>query len=214
MSIAEYDLPNGRKLEIHHEEDPESPRTWDNLCTMVCQHKRYNLGDNHDIDLSECRTWAAVQWAIKRYVKAAGDKKVAIIRPLYLYDHSGLSISTRGFRQYDSAGWDWGQIGWIYCTERQIEAEYGRNENDILSASERHRKKMEQRLQGEVETYDQYLRGDIYGFIVRKAPCEHCGAKSGVEDSCWGYYGTDIASNGILDNLSEEDREAVKKQIK
>ena len=36
------------ELEVVQDTDPESPRTWDNLGTMVCFHKRYELGDKTD----------------------------------------------------------------------------------------------------------------------------------------------------------------------
>ena len=35
------------KLEIAYDTDPQSPRDWGNLGTMVCWHRRYNLGDDH-----------------------------------------------------------------------------------------------------------------------------------------------------------------------
>src|SRR6187402_3409459 len=35
-------------LEIISDDDPMSPREWDNIGTMVCFHKRYTLGDKHD----------------------------------------------------------------------------------------------------------------------------------------------------------------------
>ena len=37
------------------------------------------------------------------------------ILPLYLYDHSGLSMNTSGF----SCPWDSGQVGWIYCNNEK-----------------------------------------------------------------------------------------------
>ncbi len=36
------------QLRIAHDEDCESPRNWDNLGTMACWHRRYNLGDKHE----------------------------------------------------------------------------------------------------------------------------------------------------------------------
>jgi len=33
------------KIEIEPDLDPMDPREWDNLATMVCWHRRYNLGD-------------------------------------------------------------------------------------------------------------------------------------------------------------------------
>lgn len=34
-------------IKIIHDPDPESSRDYDNLGTMICWHKRYNLGDKH-----------------------------------------------------------------------------------------------------------------------------------------------------------------------
>lgn len=40
----------------------------------------------------------------------------------------------------------------------------------------------EKYLKSEVETYDQYLTGDVYGYVIED--------KEGEElDSCWGFYG-------------------------
>ena len=44
----------------------------------------------------------------------------------------------------------------------------------------------------EIETYDQYLEGDIWGYIVFDEDGEEI-------DSCWGFYGDDIDKNGIAD---------------
>ena len=35
------------KLEIAFDTDPQSPREWDNLGTMVCWHNRHSFGDDH-----------------------------------------------------------------------------------------------------------------------------------------------------------------------
>jgi hypothetical protein len=37
----------GKTIKVSYDEDAESPRDWDNLGTMVCFHRRYNLGDDH-----------------------------------------------------------------------------------------------------------------------------------------------------------------------
>ena len=38
-----------------------------------------------------------------------------IILPLYLYDHSGISMKTTPF----SCQWDSGQVGWIYVEKKK-----------------------------------------------------------------------------------------------
>ena len=63
-----------------------------------------------------------------------------------------------------------------------------------------------------MKTYDQYLRGDVYGFkltkiVTKQDKCPHCGEvireyeEEIEEDSCWGFYGDCLEDNGILDNL-------------
>jgi hypothetical protein len=41
-------------------------------------------------------------------------------------------------------------------------------------------------LAGEVKTFDQYLRGDVYGYVVTDPDGNEV-------DSCWGLYGIEDA---------------------
>jgi hypothetical protein len=52
-------------------------------------------------------------------------------------------------------------------------------------------------LLAEVDTYDNYIRGEVYGYILLDENGE-------VEDSCNGFIGSDIKTNGILDNIGAE----------
>ena len=45
-------------IEVHQDESPESPRSWDNLGTMICFHRRYDLGDKHDYNHVEYDSWS------------------------------------------------------------------------------------------------------------------------------------------------------------
>ena len=49
-------------------------------------------------------------------------------------------------------------------------------------------------LVNEVRIYDDYLRGEVYGFVLeKKEVCACCGRIEYEEiDSCWGFYGTDL----------------------
>ena len=64
-----------------------------------------------------------------------------MILPLYLYDHSGITMNTTGF----SCPWDSGQVGWIYADRRRIEAEYGKVTPETVE-------KARQVLEGEVKS--------------------------------------------------------------
>lgn len=172
MEAVETKRIDNYLIEIFQDQSPESPRTWDTLGTMVCQHRRYNLGDKHDYDLRECNSWFDVQ-------KELGYPP--IILNLYLYDHSGITISTKPF----SCPWDSGQVGFIFATEETLIKEYGRVDEEII-------KKAKSVLETEVETYDQYLRGDIYGYRISKiSVCNHGHEHIEEVESCGGYYGED-----------------------
>ncbi len=161
-AVEEFNV-KGITVHICTDTDPQNPRTeWDNAGTMVCFHKRYNLGDKHEFPTPE---------AFLLWWEEYGDG--GTIMPLYLYDHSGITMRTTPF----DCTWDSGQVGWIYMTAKRAEAEG-------IAYSEGY-------LRGEVEIYDQYLRGDIYGFSVEDSEGE-------ILDSSWGYFG--------IDNCREEAR--------
>lgn len=117
-----------------------------------------------------------------------------LILPLYLYDHSGITISTSTFNDR----WDSGQIGWTYVSHDEIIKEYG--SLDIEKA-----KKL---LFAEAEIYDQYLRGNVYGFeLIEK---DEDGGTWNIIDSCWGFYGLDYIEGEIASHIGEEYLDLIK----
>lgn len=169
---------NGYKVEIMRDEDPESPREWDNLGRMLCFHKRHTLGDKladlpFTISADMFNGWAEVE----AYLEKQG---AVIILPLYLYDHSGLRIkvgSFQGLLPQGHAEFDSGQIGFIIALREDMKKEYG-----VKRLTKKHLARATKLLEGEVETYDQFLRGDVWGYSIQDRDGE-------VIDSCWGYYG-------------------------
>ena len=157
----------GYSIKISPDIYPDNPRTeWDNGCTMVCFHKRYGLGDKHSYQSNDYGGWDGLR-------KALVDDGAVVIKPLYLYDHSGITISTSPF----SCPWDSGQVGWVYMTRKQLKDCYG----EFKRITPTLRKKVEGLIDAEVETYDQYLTGDVWMYRIEK---------DGVTvDSCSGYYG-------------------------
>ena len=211
--IQTIQLSDGGQFEIHPDSDPESPRDWDNLGTMVCFHRRYNLGDEHDYRSEDFSGWDELK-AHLHSINTCHDEHVSdgieVILPLFLMDHSGLAMRTSNdaFRACDSAGWDWGQVGWIYITKRKIIKEFC-PESDPEFLSDELLARVTAALVAEVETYSQYLAGEVYGYIVRKPPCGECGGRGDMGDSCWGFYGSDPKENGMLANVDDGVREQV-----
>lgn len=168
------------KLQVEIDEFPPDPRTdYDNFGKMICWHRRYDLGDKHDF--SEPREF------LKHLINADNDsldylsinelKELAgknnVIIPLYLYDHSGITISCSHSYQYNDR-WGAGQVGWIYASYDDIQKELGGVNSETLEQTK-------QILTGETSAYDDYLRGECYRYTIEK---------NGVEVvSCWGYLG-------------------------
>ena len=174
----------------------DSPRDWDNLGKIVAFHKRYNLGDKTDIRSDMFNGWAAME---KHLIKV---KKACVILPIYMYDHSGITINTTGFGAIDSDRWDWGQIGFIYCTAEDIRKNWS-----VKSINKKLKESAEKVLLGEIETYDQYLRGDVYGYVVTSTEkCNLGHEHENNEESVWGFYGTEDAitdAKAAVDSLTE-----------
>jgi hypothetical protein len=186
-------------LKIIPDQDAESPRDWDNLGTMACWHSRYNLGDKDGVD----KLKEAVR-SSKKYRESWEDYRSDDYRdfdrpatladtaeecgiyllPLYLYDHSGITMSTERF----SCPWDSGQVGVIFVTPEKVRAEFGKKR---ISASLWD--KVSQRLKSEVKVYDQFIQGDVYGFVLEQDEEE--------TDSCCGFYGSDPETNGMAEHL-------------
>lgn len=132
-------------LKIEHDEFGESPRDWDNTGTMLCAHRRYTLGDIQIESEREAREWI-------------DENDVLVELPLFLYDHSGVSISTTSFiGRAHHAEWDSGEVGVIVATREEV-LKAGLDPDDL--------ERIEKVLVGEVETYDTYLRGEVYSISI------------------------------------------------
>ncbi len=167
---------NGHTIKIYHDTDAESPRDWDNLGTLICGHSRYNLGDKHNF--SGGREFLLDLVGLDEDVPQDVDallvqaERIAVILPVYLYDHSGLAMNTSGFH----CPWDSGQVGFIYVTLDDIRKEY-----EVKRVSAKLREHIVNHLRLEVATYSDYLAGNIYGYVVEEDGQE--------TDSCWGFIG-------------------------
>jgi len=161
---------NGKTINIVADYDSESPREWDNLGKMICFHRNHTLGDKHEIKHEDYDGWDEMETALEK-------KFDAVILPLYLYDHSGITMNTTGF----SCGWDSGQVGFI-C----ISKEKARNNFGWKQVTKKRKELLTTYLTGEVETYDKYLTGDVCGFEILNSDGE-------VEDSCYGFYSEEDA---------------------
>lgn len=177
---------NGKTIELYQSEG--DCRDWCNYTTLICFHSRYNLGDNHNYNHNDYAGWDEMKAAILRK-----EKDVVWISPLYLYDHSGITISTSPF----SCKWDSGQVGFAIVTKRDIRKLYG-----CKNVTKKIIEQVGEWAEGEIKTYDQQIRGEVYGFSIEDEDGEQ-------EDACGGFFGDDLTTNGMSDHLDQEQIDAL-----
>ena len=170
--LVESFTHNDCQISIYQDPDPMHPRReCDQLGVFVDWHRRANIGDRklegpEEEILSEQGFDALVE-----HLKTFGA--VAVL-PVALLDHSGYHVYIgRKPHWSDSAGWDSGQVGFIYVTaERSLELC-----GEVLTEEE-----AEKRLEAEIEKLDDYFAGRCYGFEITGPDGEEV-------DSCWGFLG-------------------------
>ena len=184
---------NGHHIDIYYDESPESPRAWDNLGTFYTIHHRYCPEEEFDRHFQ----WEEV---FDRYGDFSDSfEKQYIALKIYLYDHSGQTISSSPFFY----PWDSGLFGIVAVSVEKVKKEY---EWKLLTADRR--RTIEGYLQGEIATYDNYLRGEVYGYRITPAD-----DKDDVLESCWGYFGDsgleqlEDECRAIIDSLIDEQKE-------
>lgn len=195
-SVATYKLGDER-LVIEQDEFADNPlERGTDLGTMYCFSRRWDLGHEHSYNNGRELAEGLLDDAGMSY--RTGDdnedtmerlrKKGWIIEPLYLYDHSGISISMRSFiGRAHHAEWDSGQVGVYVVTPEEIRAFFR-----VKRVTRKIREQALSAMRVTVDTYDCYLRGDVYGYDLA--------GPDGQVDSCSGFIG-EYNDCGILQML-------------
>jgi hypothetical protein len=146
------------KIEYWYDDYNEDPRNWDDLSKMICfTGNKYDLGNKHSFsspeDLSEFLT---------------DNAKNIVYLPIYIFDHGNITIKSSPF----SCQWDSGQIGYIYAYK-----------DKLIESGFKDDKAMMDYLESEIKTYDDYIRGNCYGYSIYDDDNE-------ILDSCGGFLGS------------------------
>ena len=184
-----------------YDDMPNDPRNFEKDTKMICFHPRSKLGDENKFRDIEDFWESLLEKFAPGYTLREGEeistneiKQLLLphieILPLWLYDHSGISMScgTRSYPYNDP--WDSGQVGYIYIEKAKVFSMYpnATEENWITLA--------DQLMISEVKVYDQYLTGDCWGYEIFDEDFEEV-------DGCYGFYGNDFYRNGMSDYLPE-----------
>jgi hypothetical protein len=196
-------------IKITQEQDQEffNPREDrnGNVGTMICFHREYELGDqDHGYKHDQFEDMEDMADQLRK------DGAVIII-PLTIYDHSGITMSAGRVWEtgFPDQRWDCSEVGYIVAFRERILKIIGwkrLNKSRLLE--------LERMLRGEVETYDQYLTGDIYYYSIEDRHGEQI-------DGCGGFFGYEdceqearSAARRIYNDAQKERTDKIKTMIK
>ena len=149
-------------------ENPVTGEEWPGL-NFYYGHRRYDLGGfklnvAEEFDEVMDDAHADGDWVFK----------------MYMYDHSGCTVSLNEF----SCQWDSGMVGFVIISAKDYPSE-----EDARKYAESF-----------TSTLDSWLQNDIWMFGIEDADGEPI-------DTCGGFIGDDIQTNGMLEYIPEEYRE-------
>lgn len=150
---------NGYTVKIYQDADAESPESMTDdserrVCFLATTRNRY----------FEVRADGFNPEDVGDDARRADIEQSHHVYPLYAYIHGGVALSLGRAGQF-SDQWDSGQIGNVFVT---------RDTSEITDP--------DKCADGLVEEWNQYLSGDVYGYVIEDGEGAHV-------DSCWGFYG-------------------------
>lgn len=189
------------KLTVDIDEFADSPREWDNVATIVSKSGNWDISDKgwtmnaeefakflHKKLDKKCPEIKGLT-DIDYIVNCENAKNYIVCKPVYMYDHSGQTISLSPF----GCRWDSGCCGYIFVFKDKILNEFERATKDNW------RDIADEIIQSEIDVYDSYIRGEVYGYCLEEGhTVEHKDLITGaiwtsteyeVVDSCYGFYG-------------------------
>ena len=153
--VQQWITTDGNRVRIRYDADAESPRDWDNVGTIACWHRRYEIGDTQP------------EVTPNEFLATLPPESLCII--VWMLDHSGITLRPgRSFLtgeddgrpegnpfHEDPQGWDSGPLGLIYVTPETMREQM----IDTIDAARTI-------LVGELDTYSAYLKGECYYYTL------------------------------------------------
>lgn len=178
------------KLVISHDEDCTSPRGDCNLGYFITVDRSYHSPDSQGTLESIVRDTGNIasgvrdhSQKIKKEVEEQLQEKVLEIFPVTKYEHGAVTYSL-GLSQ----GFDCSHNGFYIITDR-TQKEVGTLKED-----------WERVIGYELESYNKYVNGDMYGFTLFDDDGE-------VVDSCGGFYEIDDIKEALGEEWKDENME-------
>ncbi len=148
---------NGYTIEVKQDEYSEGPEFWGNEDVfLVYDHRQFSV-ERKGFDAQEINDHCADTRRL--------FYKGYFVFPLYAYIHSGVSLSL-GRSYPHNCPWDTSMRGFVLVKRAEFWS----------------KAKARKAADSIVSEWNQYLSGDVWGYVVKDA-------QDNEVDSCWGFYG-------------------------
>lgn len=163
MDSVYTEVLNGLTISIFQDPDPQSPNDCgdDGLFLIGLDSRNFYVKPPKPYDIKSVHT---------------ETQKTHWCFPVEAYIHSGVALALAAEGDFPDRQWDvCGNIGAVFVSKKEW----------------RTRAKAREAARGHVETWNDYLSGQVYGYEINPAP-------AGEIYSCWGFYGDYDAPGGVL----------------
>lgn len=188
------------KIKIVVDSSPSNPRLdFDCLGFMLTKNYIENKFFNKAKDVLLSKDYESV---LEHKRDAREIKKIIqktnqfLIFDLYRYEHGNVIFKVADSNPFNCQ-FDSGLCGWVVVAKNDVRKEFS-----CTRISQKLNDKIKKVINGEMEQYTNYCNGEVYGFQYIDS--------EGDEDSCYGFFGYDFETNGILDYIPEEFHKALK----
>lgn len=131
-----------------------------------------------------------------------------VMLPISMYEHSGITLWLGSKDGHFDSQWDCSSIGFSYVEKSTAEKEMPQRKLDDGQEND-WKKWAYDMMEGEMETYDQFVRGEVYGYMIE----DENGEEGSDTDlcGCWGFYGDDGKKDMIEEAKADIDSYLKKK---
>lgn len=151
--------------------------------TLAGYHRNYNFNETDIIEKPYTLD--------DLYLKLCSSYDIMAILPLYLFEHSGIALSTNDFNDR----WDSGQIGYVFMTKKQAKEMDIKDEKAAIDW-----------INNGIKQFNRINSEYMYSlefFEVKKCDC--CNATAEINNDIISGYFCDDLLNGIIDYVGKNN---------